>query len=166
MKINVLFVCLGNICRSPLAEAIFKSKIEEAGLANHFHIDSAGTSQYHIGELADPRSRKSAEENRLKILHRARQILRDDLEKFDYVLAMDRKNFQDILKLSPAENHREKVFLIRQFCENGIVAAPEEADVPDPYFGGEAGFKNVFQLLDSCCANFLNYLKKRHPFVL
>lgn len=158
---KVLFVCLGNICRSPLAEAILKKKVADRGLSHLFHIDSAGTANYHIGKPADARSRKNAQENSIEIDHQARQILVHDLEEFDYILAMDRSNYQHILRLSPLQRHRDKVFLMRRFAYDTVDLDDEAIDVPDPYYGGEEGFQQVFHILEESCDNFLNFLTEQ-----
>ena len=161
MKVSVLFVCLGNICRSPLAEAVFRYKVEEKGIDEFFLIDSAGTSNYHIGELADIRNRRNAESNNLKIVHRARQISQEDLLMYDYILAMDRKNFNNILALS-GEEHQGKFFLMRSFSPYIIDTSSKEIDVPDPYYGGEDGFEKVYDILDKSCENLLDFLIRQH----
>lgn len=157
---KVLFVCLGNICRSPIAEALFKKKVAERGLSQSFHIDSAGTANYHIGKMADERSRRNAKENNLEIDHRARQVLADDLENFDHIIAMDRSNYNNILRLSTSSKHRSKVVLMRSFADGPFDPASEAADVPDPYYGGEEGFQEVYNILDECCDRFLDTLVK------
>ena len=129
-KTKVLFVCLGNICRSPLAEAIFKHKIEEKGIASSFFVDSCGTGNYHIGEPPDQRTIRNAEKNGIQINHCCRQLTAADLSSFDYILAMDKSNLQNILRLEPNDTNRKKIFLIREFDPLG-----KGEEVPDPYFG-------------------------------
>lgn len=160
---KILFVCLGNICRSPLAEAVFKSKVLHKKLDHLITVDSAGTSDYHIGGQSDPRSRKNALQNNIQIDHCGRQITADDLEMFDYIIAMDHKNLSNILSMNTPKNNREKIFLMRSFEKKGIVSGGKVEDVPDPYFGGDEGFQNVFDIVDSSCENFLAYLMLRHP---
>lgn len=141
MKIKVLFVCLGNICRSPMAEGIFKAQVEKAGLSDKIEIDSAGTSAYHIGELADPRMRETALQHGITLTHKARQVKADDLLEFDYVIAMDPINLSDLQRLAP--NPKAKVKLMRSFGKNA-----DNLAIPDPYYGGNDGFEEVFELLE------------------
>ncbi|MCL4166425.1 UNVERIFIED_CONTAM: hypothetical protein GTU68_019043 [Idotea baltica] len=141
-KTGVLFVCLGNICRSPLAEGIFRDKVKQAGLEEHFKIDSCGTSAFHIGEQPDPRSSANAIENGVYLDHQARQFVKADFSEFDYILPMDASNYRNVMRLEPA-NAQGRVVLMRAFdsLEKG-------EDVPDPYYGGERGFQNVFDILE------------------
>jgi protein-tyrosine phosphatase len=153
--IKILFVCLGNICRSPLAEAIFNSKLERLSLQDKFIVDSAGTADYHIGENPDARTIKVAKLNNLQIIHKARQITTMDFSEFDYILAMDRSNLENIETLQDGSNNI-KILLIREFDKK------KELDVPDPYYGGKDGFKIVYSILDSAIENFLQFLRKKH----
>ncbi len=140
---KILMVCLGNICRSPLAEGILKSKVSNTT----FFIDSAGTGSYHIGELPDPRSIKIAQEFDIDITkQRCRQFTVKDFDAFDIIYAMDNSNYNNILKLSRNENDSQKVRLILN-----EVYKNQNFDVPDPYTGGIEGFKNVFMMLDEAC---------------
>ena len=157
MEIKVLFVCLGNICRSPLAEGLFREKVRSRGLDDVFHIDSSGTGDYHIGELPDPRTRANAEENGLELTSRARQFHPGDYEEFMYIIPMDSSNRNNIHSLDPEGRYRDKVILMRYFDPEN-----READVPDPYFGGKDGFQNVFTILDRSTENFLEWLIDRH----
>jgi len=152
-KTNVLFVCLGNICRSPLAEGIFKQKVLEKGLSDQFTADSCGTSSYHIGDQPDSRTRQNASEHGIKLFHQARQISLDDLKNFDFLLVMDKKNLEDVLFLDPEGKYSDKIRLVRSF-EKGA----DDLNVPDPYFGGEEGFENVFHILDRSLEGLLDYL--------
>jgi len=159
-KINVLFVCLGNICRSPLAEAIFTKMVEEKGLSDQINIDSAGTANYHIGERPDPRTIDNARANGVELLSRARQFVSADFELYDYIIPMDDSNLQNIIKLKPDSGiHNYKVIKMRKFD-------PEQkgADVPDPYYGGAQGFQNVFDILKRSNEHFIEHLLNEHNF--
>ncbi len=156
--VHVLFVCLGNICRSPLAEGIFKKLIEEAGLSSFINSDSAGTSRWHIDEPPDTRSIQIAEKNNIQLDHLGKQILRNDLDRFDYILAMDHENLEEILKLqNPDQFHKAKVMLMRDFDNQ-----QSGADIPDPYYGGQNGFQLVFDMLEESLSNFLDFLMDEH----
>jgi len=143
--ISVLFVCLGNICRSPLAEGIFRDHVARAGWADRFVVDSAGTSAYHAGELPDVGSIKVAKARGLDITaQRSRVLTRDDLKRFDFIVAMDRSNHRNILKLGQLSDDR--LVLARQFEPGASVL-----DVPDPYGGGINGFELVYDMLEASC---------------
>ena len=140
---KVLMVCLGNICRSPLAEGILKSKV------NHtVSIDSAGTGNYHVGEAPDPRSIQIAKKYGIDISQqRARQFIVTDFDRFDHIYVMDQSNFQNVVKLARNPEDIAKVKLILEEIQPNT-----KAEVPDPYFGGSNGFENVYRLLDEACA--------------
>ena len=151
-KISVLFVCLGNICRSPAAEAIFINLIEKKGLNDRFIVDSAGTGSWHIGKKADSRMRFSAEIRGLNILSIARQINTKDFENFNYILAMDNSNFRDIIDLKN-RNYSSDFASIKKIQDFRSVFKDEE--VPDPYFGGDEGFDHVLDILEDSLSGFL-----------
>lgn len=137
---RVLMVCLGNICRSPLAEGILKSKVN----SNKVTVESAGTSGYHIGKSPDPRSIATAAKYNIDITdQRARQFTVDDFDKFDHIFAMDKENYKNITALARNTSDREKVSLMLD-----ILNTPRNKEVPDPYYGGDQGFEHVYQLLD------------------
>ena len=146
-------VCLGNVCRSPLAEGILASKLPK----DKFFVDSAGTGDYHVGKQPDVRSIAVAKKNGIDITkQKARQFSEKDFEDFDYIYAMDHSNQQDILELTNTPSHQKKVNLIL----NELFPS-ENVDVPDPYFGVENGFTNVYQLLDEVCEVIANKLQRQ-----
>ncbi|MEO9967548.1 MAG: low molecular weight protein-tyrosine-phosphatase [Reichenbachiella sp.] len=136
---KILFVCLGNICRSPLGEAIFNHKASMMGL--DMVADSAGTAAYHVGEQPDHRSIEVARVHGVPINHKARKLIVEDFDRFDYILAMDGQNFQDMKSLTTGNT--DHLFLLREFDQD----ANGKQDVPDPYYGGYDGFENVFQMV-------------------
>lgn len=148
---KVLFVCLGNICRSPLAEGLAKHLVEEKGVSDQFYFDSCGTSKYHIGEQPDERTIDNAVNNGIKLDHQARQFDKRDFRDFDYIIAMDAANLSNIRILDQADQFGDKLYLMRDFDPKN-----PGADVPDPYFGGEAGFQNVFDILNRSVNNFID----------
>lgn len=156
VKIKVLFVCLGNICRSPLAEGIFRQRIKERGIEDHFVADSSGTAAYHIGEKPDERSLANAEKNGVIYTHRGRQVKRDDFHQFDYVFAMDNANHRDLQHLMPKEP-KAKLMMMRDFDQEAT-----GSNVPDPYYGGEDGFQKVFEILDDSVNNLIDHLLEEH----
>ena len=151
---KILMVCLGNICRSPIAEGILRHKAEKAEL--DILIDSAGTSNYHIGDHPDKRTILNAKQHQIDISNLcARQFTVSDFDKFDHIFAMDSSNYSDIVSLARTEKDKQKVELILN-----RVYPNSNMSVPDPYFGGEQGFENVFILLDKACDVIIESLKK------
>lgn len=151
---KLVFVCLGNICRSPTGEGIFIHKVKEAGLESYFYIDSAGTAAYHTGERADRRSQETANNHGINLPSIARRFEYADLEEFDLILAMDSNNLTNINQLDRKGKFTNKVKLLREFDP-----VPEDKNVPDPYYGGALGFENVFQMVDRSCITLLEELK-------
>ena len=154
MPVKVLMVCLGNICRSPLAEGILQSKLP----SDKFIVDSAATGNWHAGEQPDKRSIQTAKNRGLDISYqRARQIKTSDFEDFDYIFVMDSSNYENVTKLAPNEAAKNKVTMIMDFLHtNGGV------EVPDPYYGGNDGFENVYDMLDETCTVIANTLIKEN----
>lgn len=155
--VKVLFVCLGNICRSPTAEGVFRSLVEREGLLGHIEIDSAGTHAYHVGEAPDPRAQQAAARRGIDLSQlRGRKATAADIEIFDYVLAMDRDNYQHLLAISP--EHRDScIRLFLEFATN----RPED-EVPDPYFGGSGGFDRVLDMVEEASAGLLADIRRQH----
>ncbi|HEY9749630.1 MAG TPA: low molecular weight protein-tyrosine-phosphatase [Allocoleopsis sp.] len=153
MPYKLLFVCLGNICRSPSAENIMDYLIEQAGLASEIICDSAGTSSYHIGSAPDRRMTAAAKQRGIVLKGQARQLQKSDFEQFDLILAMDQENYQDILALDPAGQYRDRVRLMCEFCSQY-----SEREVPDPYYGGPEGFNHVIDLLLDACGGLLQHI--------
>lgn len=153
MPQKLLFVCLGNICRSPSAEGIMNSLIEEAGLSQEIICDSAGTSGFHIGEPADRRMSAAAKQQGFTLTSRSRKFEVSDFEEFDLILAMDQENYNTILSLDPTGQYQHKVKMMCEFCREH-----SDRDVPDPYYGGPSGFTYVIDLLSDACAGLLHYL--------
>ncbi len=159
MPYQLLFVCLGNICRSPSAENIMNHLIASGDLAGSIVCDSAGTSSYHIGSPPDARMSKAAKARGIILKGQARQFRREDFEDFDLILAMDRDNYESILDLDPTRQYREKVKLMCDFCRHHSLK-----EVPDPYYGGSEGFNQVIDLLLDACEGLLEYVKQQPQF--
>ena len=153
MVTRVLFVCLGNICRSPSAENIMNHLIQQRLLQHQIECDSAGTSSYHIGSPPDARMAKAAGAYGIHLEGRARQFIAADFERFDWILAMDRDNLRDILSLASGDDQSQKVKLMCDFSRT----FPDQ-EVPDPYYGGAEGFKYVIDLLMDACDGFLDHV--------
>jgi len=149
---RVLFVCLGNICRSPTAEGVFRHLVEKAGLQDRIVIDSAGTGDYQIGNPPDERASRAAKARGYVLTGRARQVTRKDFAEFDYVIAMDEQNLRDLKRSSPGE-HAHKIRLFTEFCSS------EACEVPDPYAGGPEGFEHVLDLVEDAAQGFLRHVR-------
>lgn len=155
-KISVLFVCMGNICRSPTAEGFFRKVVEEAGLAERIRIESAGTHAFHAGAQPDHRAQAAAARRGVTLGHiRARRIADTDFETFDYIFAMDKDNLGELLERAP-EAHRDKVLLFLDFAGTG-----RAAEVPDPYYGGASGFELVLDLVEQASQRLLQRIQPR-----
>jgi protein-tyrosine phosphatase len=151
---KVLFVCMGNICRSPTAEAVFRKLVQQTSQENDWQIDSAGTHAYHVGEKPDQRSRQAARQRAYNLEGiRARQVHADDFFKFDWILAADKQNLHALQSIQPP-NGRAQLALMQDFASK-----PEwrGSDVPDPYYGGVSGFDDVLNRLEDACQGFLQH---------
>jgi protein-tyrosine phosphatase len=154
--VKVLFVCMGNICRSPTAEGVFREYVRRHAPSLDIEIDSAGTHDYHVGDPPDPRAVRAAARRDIDLANlRARQVQDDDFERFDLILAMDRLNHATLIERSPPEHHAR----IRTLLEFAGETAP--ADVPDPYYGGAKGFEDVLDLVQSAAAGLLGEIRRR-----
>ena len=156
-KVSILFVCMGNICRSPTAQAVFESLVKQRGYADRIDIDSAGTHAYHIGEQPDSRSQAAAMVRGIDMSsQRARRVETSDFERFDYILAMDKSNFSDLKRMA-SPSHRKRLFLFMDFAkEQGI------KEVPDPYYGGSHGFERVLDLVESASEGLFAHIKEKY----
>src|SRR5688572_8035323 len=152
---RVLFVCLGNICRSPLAEGVFQNLVRARGLERHYQVDSAGTGAWHVGEEPDVRSIAVARKNGVDLASRARQVDAPDFSDFDYVIAMDRQNLSDLRALAQAHGGEARIHLLREFDPE-----PGDRQVPDPYYDGPEGFDDVFTMVHRACAALLDHLEE------
>ena len=153
---KVLFVCMGNICRSPTAHGVMQHKVTKRGLTQRIEIDSSGTHAYHVGEKSDSRSRALATSKGIDMEYiRARKISINDYDEFDYILAMDKENLELIEYYAP-QNHSANVSLFLSFANQA--GGTDEEVVPDPYYGGDAGFEHVFELVDLGCDALINHI--------
>ncbi|PCJ52739.1 MAG: phosphotyrosine protein phosphatase [Candidatus Hydrogenedentota bacterium] len=154
--VQVLFVCMGNICRSPTAEGVFRDLLAEKNLTDRIIIDSAGTLDYHTGEPPDPRAQATAKKHGVDISGiRARQVASSDFEQFHYVLAMDHDNMVNLQNIAPP-NCLDRLHLFCNFAHNH-----NTQEVPDPYYGGPQGFDNVFRLIQDASDGLLNHIKSK-----
>lgn len=153
-RVRVLFVCMGNICRSPTAEGVFRYLVEQAGEEARIAIDSAGTHDYHVGQPPDERAQAAARRRGYELSSlRARQIAQEDFAAFDYVLALDRQNLELMRRRCPPE-HRDKLRLFTSFMEGG------GQDVPDPYYGGTQGFESVLDMVEDAAQSLLRHIQR------
>lgn len=153
---RIVFVCLGNICRSPTAEGLMQHLVHEAGLDNYFEIDSAGTSAWHAGEPANSKSKRVAAAHGVALRSRARQIDVRDFSYYDLLIAMDNENYENLLRMADTEEQKSRICKLREFDPE-----PEDGQVPDPYFGGAEGFENVYQIVKRSCEHLLEVLRRQ-----
>jgi protein-tyrosine phosphatase len=154
---EICFVCLGNICRSPLAEGVFQALIEEKGLENQIVIHSAGTGNWHVGASPDARMQATARKKGILLTSRAQQIQAGDIRRFNLILAMDRSNLETMEYLCTPETAEKKIRLFRSFDPE----ANGDLDVPDPYYGRDDGFEHVFQIVHRTCPPILEYVQSQ-----
>jgi protein-tyrosine phosphatase len=154
--IRICFVCLGNICRSPTAEGVFRHLVAEAGLVRAFEIDSAGTAGYHVGSAPDRRARAAGKRAGIEVNGVARQFVATDFARFDYVIAMDSVNASDLRGIAPSPDAAGKVRLMRSYDPK----APANAPIPDPYYGDDQGFDDVLELCRTACRHLLDEIRK------
>jgi protein-tyrosine phosphatase len=155
--VRILFVCTGNICRSPTAEGVMRALVADAGLTDRVEIDSAGTGSWHVGESPDPRTCAAAKRRGLDLAHRARQVEPRDLDRFDYLIALDGEHLRDLQQLARTRpKRRAQIRLLRSF----EAEAPPDADVPDPYYGDEAGFDEVYAICERACRGLLEHVRR------
>ena len=153
---RILFVCLGNICRSPTAEGAMRALVREAGLEDEIEIDSAGTGSWHVGSSPDRRAVRAARARGIPLEGAAREVRSEDFEDFDLLIAMDGSNLRALRQLAPNEQARSKVRLLREFDP----ADPRPADVPDPYYGASGGFEEVLDLVQASCEGLLAQVRR------
>ena len=157
-RVSVLFVCLGNICRSPTAQGAFQRLVDEAGLGEAIYVDSAGTHDYHIGKPPDERAVDAALQRGIDLLHlRARQATVSDLQTFDYIVAMDLENLETMQTIAAAMSGAGRLHLLMDFSERY-----GEREVPDPYFGGASGFELALDLIDDATRGLLVHIRREH----
>ncbi len=154
MSFRILFVCMGNICRSPAGECVMRHLLRDDPLRELVECDSAGTLGYHTGESPDPRMSQALRDRGITVLGRARQVSQDDLEKFDLILAMDRDNLRYLHDLDAQGKYRDKMGLFGSYCQK-----TPGAEVPDPYYGGAEGFERVLDMLEDGCSQLMGKLR-------
>ena len=156
-KVSVLFVCMGNICRSPTAHGVFRAMVEEAGLTADIAVDSAGTHAYHVGNPPDARAQATASERGVDLSDLvARRVAAQDFETFDYLLAMDQDNYMSLSEICP-DQHLDKIHMFMDFASQ-----MRTREVPDPYYGGPSGFERVFDLVEAAATGLLGEIRRQH----
>ncbi len=156
--INILFVCMGNICRSPSGEAVMNKFIKREGLEDKIKCDSAGTIAYHEGEPADPRMKRHAIKRGYRLTSTARRFRDEDFENFDYIIAMDKNNFHDLHSFDKEGKYKNKISMMTDYSSHGY------DEVPDPYYGGPDGFEHVLDILEDSCTGLLKNIKMKLNF--
>lgn len=154
--VKILFVCMGNICRSPSGEAVMNKLVKRAGLENEIECDSAGTIAYHEGEPADARMKRHAISRGYRLTSISRRFKEIDFENFDYIIAMDESNYNDLHSFDYSKKYENKIFMMTDFTKNG-----NYREVPDPYYSGPEGFELVLDILEDACAGLLEEIKTK-----
>lgn len=157
-KTSLLFICLGNICRSPAAEGIMRHMVNEHLMDDYVEIDSAGIGAWHAGELPDRRMRSHGAAHGYDFCSRARQIRQEDLHRFDRIIVMDDDNYSDIIAMTRNDEERRRVSRMTDYCRHH----PNHKSVPDPYYGGDSGFELVIELLEDACRGLLEQIAEEH----
>lgn len=156
-KVKVMFVCMGNICRSPSAEAVFHYMVQTSGLRDYVEVASSGTHDYHVGGAADKRSHAAAKSRGIDLsAHRAQHLKKEHCAEYDYIIVMDRSNYHHVMDICPPE-HQEKIHYFLDFAPQLNLK-----EVPDPYFGGSEGFENVLDLVEAASAGLMAEIRERH----
>ena len=153
---KILFICLGNICRSPMAEAVMRKLVKERGLEKEYEIDSAGLIRYHEGEGADPRMKFHAQRHGYLLTHISRPVKETDFDQFDLIVSMDDSNWDKLHRLAPSIEAETKIVRMTDYCQTHVID-----HVPDPYYGGEQGFENVIEILEDACEGLMNTLESK-----
>ena len=153
--IDILFVCMGNICRSPSGEAVMNKFIKRANLEDKIKCDSAGTIAYHEGEPADARMKRHAIKRGYRLTSVARKFRDEDFEKFDYIIAMDKENYKDLISFDNEGKYKNKIFMMTDFAKD------DYEEVPDPYYGGPEGFEHVLDILEDSCSGLLEEVRTK-----
>lgn len=156
-KYKIMFVCTGNICRSPLAHGVFEHLAKRAGLSDGFEVESSGVTAFHVGENVDSRMKETAAQYGISLNHRSQKTKKSDLKEYDLIFAMDRSNFSALRRMASENGEREKIRMFREFDPDGN----ESAEVPDPWYGGMNGFEKVFQIVHRTCEQLLHSLNER-----
>ena len=155
---KILFICMGNICRSPSAEAVMQSLVKQKGMEQEIFCDSAGTFDYHLGKPADVRMQKHARLRGYELISISRPFEDEDFELFDWIITMDEDNYQQIKWLDQSNNYTDKIRRMTDFCSSTQVS-----EVPDPYYGGDHGFENVLDILEDTCQGLLEFISHKKP---
>lgn len=152
-----MFVCTGNICRSPLAQAVFEHLAKKADVSSRFEVESSGVTAFHVGENADSRMRETAARRGVKFNHRSQKTSKADLANYDLIFAMDKSNLSALQRMTSDEEEREKIRMFREFDPEGSA----DAEVPDPWYGGMNGFEEVYDIVHRTCENMLQTLSEK-----